>query len=808
MSWIRKYQKGMLVVFGVALMVVFLVPQLADFGGGRVAVENPVVVTWNGGSLKRLDLDRLRTRHFQTVRFLNVLLDFARQKSGPDAVVNPLIEQITPILGQGENDQEAADNRIFDRYLLAQEAEKMGVNVGEGMIDEYIAYSAGDVNVTPSELQHICRLATDGQASLGQIREQLRLELAYRQMQIMTQAGYQLIPNPSNAAQLFARSSEEIECTVLPVVVTDYLDKVTTEATEKELRDIFHEGQYRLPGGDPEVPAFKTPKRINLQYVYAEFETALQNEINKLTDEEVQKEYDRLVAAEDFSVMELIDETETTPETNPDGTPKAADPTATGGGDPATAEDPAKKDAAADGEKTPEAKTGDAEKTGAAGDGKSDTVDPAKKADGTAGQGDAGKTNSGSGGDGLTRLNQNWSDPGETGTEVFVSTGNSGSTQDPPVQDPPPVTTPPVQDPPKTDPPATDPPAKQEGNPALDQSGVAPPTGGETGSGVVEPAKVQEPLRRARPLKDVADQIKRRMKIEAASDAIRDKLVTVETAVRQYQSDFMIWQATPEGEREAEPAKVDLKKLADEHGLKFGETGIVTFEELMKTKVGELPVSTISLERSIPVSIYVFSRFNQLQLFDPDTQMDLGNGDTWLYWPSEKEEVKVGEFEEVRAKVLEFRKMKEARIIARAQAENYVAEINGGGVRLAQRFGEKAVSTGLFSWFTNSFSGFGFGQPLGVDGPGDEFMKTAFGLEMDRAGFAPNEAGDKYYVIQKTGNDRRSDEEVTGNFINQVAMFQRVPVTVYNAGETLLQKVQFDFGQQLQKKLNIEWKDR
>lgn len=87
-------------------------------------------------------------------------------------------------------------------------------------------------------------------------------------------------------------------------------------------------------------------------------------------------------------------------------------------------------------------------------------------------------------------------------------------------------------------------------------------------------------------------------------------------------------------------------------------------------------------------------------------------------------------------------------------------------------------------------------------------MKTAFGLEMDKAGYALNEKGDKYYVIQKSGSDRRSDEEVTSNFINQVAMFQRVPVTVYSAGESLFQEVQVDFGKQLQKKLKIEWQGK
>lgn len=779
MSWFRKYQKGLLAVFGVLLMVIFLLPNLGTNPGPSVARDkDPVAVTWKGGSLKQSDLERMRYLHNHTVQFQQELLRYAARKKGQP--VAPAVPEITPIFPEGADvSLERANEQLFARYLFADQARKLGVEISDAMVDDYIALSAGNVTVTEPELRAIARQIGGGMGSLAQIREHLKLELASRQMQIMAQTGMQYIPNPTTATQYYRRIAEEIECVVLPVSVQDYLARVQNEPSTAELKKLFEEGKQQLPDPTGVEPGFKVPRRVNAQFLVAEFETFLQNEISKLTDEEVQAEYERLVALQDPSVMEL----ETVPNSSDDGPALDA---------------PVDMSNAADGDspETPATGGSDGAQATTGGDG-----DPAadKSGEGDQPVPDAAEPAPGSG-DGAS------SDESGDGQFLPVSLTRAQDPEQPEPADAPESTQEPGPE--TADSPAGNPPSDEPAAGAnIDQEpGTAPPAAGAGQTPDAPAAPVQDPVpsRRPRPLKDVAEALKRQMKSEAARTEMQTRIDAAEEEVRAWQSELELWESLPEDDRDAKPAPVTVQQLAAKYGFRAGETGLVDEQKFSEHELGRLFV-LFQQRQILPLHAVVFGTFERRRLNEPSVEIGLGNGDLWLYWISEKLDVEARSFDAAKADVVSFWKLQQARHMARAEADNIADQINREGGRLDQRFGGKAFNTGAFTWFTANSQRVELGRPVGVSGAGTEFMRVAFGLAPGKAGVAGSDNGDQVYVIQKLLNDPRQPEELTDRLIDQVAREQTMPRGVMGVSQEEMTKVNRDFMDHLVKSLDIQW---
>src|SRR5262245_25724137 len=107
-NFLRKYQKPILVVMGVILMVTFTVGYSLDrlisgcFGGGGGAREqDPVVVTWVGGKVRRSELSHKETTHQVAVNFLRLLIATVVDRGGQPVVSGiPITKEMLPQLHQ------------------------------------------------------------------------------------------------------------------------------------------------------------------------------------------------------------------------------------------------------------------------------------------------------------------------------------------------------------------------------------------------------------------------------------------------------------------------------------------------------------------------------------------------------------------------------------------------------------------------------------------------------------------------------------------------------------------------------------
>ena len=328
MRWFRRHQKLMMVFFGVGLMAVFGLGSVvsmvnpSDLGVGR---ENPVIAVWKGGEVKRDFLNNLRFRHFQTMRFLSAVQQTARKQKGES--FNSLAIPISSIVPTGEFKEDEVDRRLLDKFLMAEMAKEEGIIVDDAMVDEYIAQVAGYVPFSRNDMVEINREANQGQAALEVVRRHLKLELAAQQASSLISVSIignnpriARMPNPTDAIELYTKSTRRIECQILPIEVDP--ESISEQPSSTELRKIYDEGKYIYPQFDGETPGFKIGKKVKVQYFVANQDTFLQNEINKLTDAEVQAEYEKLVEQESPIVMETIPD-ESQPEI-PTGTEDAA----------------------------------------------------------------------------------------------------------------------------------------------------------------------------------------------------------------------------------------------------------------------------------------------------------------------------------------------------------------------------------------------------------------------------------------------------------------------------------------------------
>jgi hypothetical protein len=263
LSLLRKHQKVLLVVFGVTLMVLFLVGSfLPDMGRGPGGpTENPVVVTWRGGKMTRMDLDLLRYRHFQSINLQNALRERAFQQRGQN-----FMESFIPINEIGDRnsntDRAMLDEEIFRRFILAKMAADQGIVISDSYLDNFLAQAAGGVAVSRSELEALNRSVNRGEIGYSALRRHLKLELAAQLMMQMSSSGIEMSMSPLEIAQRYTQANRRIDCEVIPVKVSDFLTQVTGQPTDAELRALFNEGQRDVPDPNGKKPGFKLPRDL------------------------------------------------------------------------------------------------------------------------------------------------------------------------------------------------------------------------------------------------------------------------------------------------------------------------------------------------------------------------------------------------------------------------------------------------------------------------------------------------------------------------------------------------------------------
>ncbi len=212
------------------------------------------------------------------------------------------------------------------------------------------------------------------------------------------------------------------------------------------------------------------------------------------------------------------------------------------------------------------------------------------------------------------------------------------------------------------------------------------------------------------------------------------------------------------------PKPLDFDKLAKEHGITAGKTGLVAAWQAGDTEVGNAyKVDYIADDQGNPparwgaiISQYAFHSMAKLR---PEMAVD-PMGNDYLVWKTEDAREEVPKFEDqgVREEVLRAWKMIDARKLALKEAESLAALARKDSKPLALVFAGRpklhVLTPPPFTWMTGGSVSMSYSQRAvvsnveGINYAGDEFMRTVFDLEPGQVGAAMNAPETTAYVVQ------------------------------------------------------------
>ena len=795
--WFRKHAQFFIVIFGVVLMAIFGLGTVftslnpADFVSRGGEDTNTVVAQWSGGELRKDDLFILRQKHFAARRLLAHVYQFAVKENGGNQF--PIaVPQILPIARPGTDPTvEQMDEQMINRLLFAKKAEDEGFIVDEKMALDYIAQHGGDVPLSKNMLKQLNRQVNQNIPLTAVVRH-VQTELLAQQMESLAQGGLpfdNFTPlsaaaiNPTEAIQLFARSSKQIECQVLPIPVEEYVSKTSDEPSQSEIKKLYDEGKFEYPDSTYEFPGFKKLKQAKIQYFVGELETFLKNEVAKLTDAEVQAEYDRLVAADDDFVMEVIP-TEKPADESGDADKEQEGPNLD---DPAPAPETESDDDESEDSEPVEMPDDSEEKTNTSL--KDQSISEQEESENQDSVEEPKEQEKGS-----DESQDQDSEPNESRSESSQTIDTDDAVADE---------------------------TQTDGADASEQTTDDSQSTDDNQNNEVTATQENEPKdpaiedkpkveRRPKALTDVAEELKRRMKTEDARIARDEAIDEAEKAVRKFnmkRSKLEYARERDGSNDEEELTPPDFNALADKLQLQFMETDLINQNQIAEERIGQITTFSFANQQLVQNNVgeQIFAMYEDIPLYQPTAVDDGANRAKVIYWLSEKVPQSVPDFATARDSVIEYWKYQQAIQAAEDEAKKIAAKLKESGKLLKDLYPEKAQDTGAFSWFA-SFGRFDYGQPASVEKPGEAFMEAAFGLEQPGdAGYALNEDRKIVYVIQNNSPFVKSLEQIGKDYMDQ-NFFQTktIPREVVTAKSLYRRRLNVDWYQELQDDMKVD----
>lgn len=808
----RKYQ---LAFFGILIIFVFtvggIITRWQSTAQRSASGANEVVLTWSGGKITESDLRVMQAGHIYAVRFLDALVDRAYQGGGtpkaPGVSRSPQNPSGDPGIPRAQGDE-----ALVRTMLLADRAARMGVTVSDDTILEFLD-KVSDDSVSRGDYPRILRDATNNSVAREQLFAQLRLELQAQQLRVFAASGMFTMPpdfpsTPLSAWDYYNRMNRRVTLEALPVNVEDFVDQVEASPSESEIKELYEDGKERYPDPASPEPGFKRRMEARFQYLKADYNDILENEMAAITEEAIKEYYEE--NKEDFKKPELLPEEDEEPAAETEEAEEPAAETESSTDAPATEEMPEKSATEeSPSEPTAEEPVAEPESTEPAAEAPAAPAEEETPAESPAEESPATEENSG-----LQRQNDTF----------FVSlTQEEPETEAPPEPNAEAPTEPAAEAPaePVAETPAEtsdEEPAPEAPTEAADDTSAQPEGDGEASSEEAVPPTYK-------PLEEVEEQIRRTLAREPAKVAMDKSLENLELAkrdVNEYAKQFRQWEAEILDE---EPTAIVLEELAEKYGLMYGETDLLDEIEIRDQELGQanhwVNDQRQMQPRPMPVPFTALAYREGKPLFKPERIPDpelmpeqfkeiryVLMDKEYLYWKVEEVEANVPELKDVRDEVVDAWKMQRALELAKQEAAKLAEKITDGKTLkdvIDEKQADSIVETSEFSWLTQGATPMSFEPPsismvFGIDSPGPEFMESVFALkDGNSASVAVNTPETVVYVVRITGEN--PDEETR----REQFIVAGVGMDAYYMAVMDGQQQLFDWFKQLEEEYDVDW---
>jgi hypothetical protein len=625
-----------------------------------------------------------------------------------------------------------------------------------------------------------------------------------------------LPPTPTAAWEYFQRLNVRGTFEAVPFEAEDYLAKVS-DPSDTEVRRVYEEGKDTYPLPDRPDPGFKRLKKVAVEYIEADLADFLPAAKAQITDEQVAAYYEANKG--EFRNIELpgFDSLGTpgsggaptgdtqTPQTldlPPLELETPADPAVA---DPATLE-PSSTDSSVSPESPPATtESGDADAILPPDDIQPLQDDPADEGpkQNTAPE-DVVEVEPREG----TETDTVPPEAKQPGASEAVAEENTAEAvaddQIPPAQD-------------ETEAEA-DAETEATDEPAADESATEPTEGTTPGStedplGDLpdEPGNNQASERpEYMPLEQVADDIRTTLARPIARQNMDEALNAVRSAMRTYYGKYIAWEVAQDQTKEKTepPATPDLRAIASQYGLKYGQTPLVDVLQLQETDLvtGE-PLYQISRAYDMNFVSFAQQAFSDtLNVFEARSIRGQAVDSEYVYWKTAEEKEFVPELDQVRDEVVRTIKMREAIELAKTAATEAAAELRKSAQRPSEAYrndaNRKVLVADSVTWMVSSGLPYlppQINQIPGIRFPGNSLMKAVFSLNPGEYGVGVDQPENTAYAVAMISIESDMDQ-LRQTFLRSGPTTETL-LLAQQEGQKHLQNW-FD---DLEKRLNIKW---
>jgi hypothetical protein len=165
------------------------------------------------------------------------------------------------------------------------------------------------------------------------------------------------------------------------------------------------------------------------------------------------------------------------------------------------------------------------------------------------------------------------------------------------------------------------------------------------------------------PLEQVADDIRTTLARPIARQNMDEALNAVRSAMRTYYGKYIAWEVAQDQttEKTEPPATPDLRAIASQYGLKYGQTPLVDVLQLQETDLvtGE-PLYQISRAYDMNFVSFAQQAFSDtLNVFEARSIRGQAVDSEYVYWKTAEEKEFVPELDQVRDEVVRTIKMRQ-----------------------------------------------------------------------------------------------------------------------------------------------------
>jgi chemotaxis protein histidine kinase CheA len=775
-KFFRRYQKILIVVGGVILMLAFTVAEpLSNWVQSRneeLGRQNPnaTAVTWKGGRLTEGELSRLMYNRQMANAFVQYV-DGIGAQSAELAGIPDFGARVQPVGLIGENwTEEMLEEEVLRQHILAERARKLGIVVSDQTVSDYIE-ELGRGELDGDQLRGILQMIAGSNRPLtaDEIYNIIRnLLLADAALQAYgagpTTQDMLAAELPVNRWEEWKRTNDRIVIEAAAIdPATSLLD--VAEPTDAELRKYFdeHKEQFgfpvtvlgvELPSSEP---GFHIPRKITLKYLRANFDEYVERYSKEITDEEIAAYYEErknpmFIAAELESTEVDVEETpasETPAEETPAGETPAEESSetpaeSTESTEPAaeTAE-PMSEEPATEGEAAEQPAEG-------AGEPADEPASDAAPAEGEPAP------------EGAAEENPAPENAAIKSDSPFRLAAYQQSEEDAPAE------TPAADDTSET--PTSETPAT-ETEPAESEASAAT----ETDVAVTEETEDEIKFQ---PLEEVKDDIRRRLAEDKFFDNIDAVMQGAVARLNPFYSTYLSQKLDAEAAKKPVPAPpaelVDFAPIAKELNLELEETGELDIVQLRDSNIGK----TVGDQKYRGTPLWRMMFGGDIDTFEPVITLDIGRfGDRYLVMKTSDEPARIPTFEEAREQVLAAWKREQAAKLALEKAKSTAKTIQESGLDLTAYYVDQpemtVTKTAPFTQFTEGdiaptsrVPSYRLSQPQGLKAIGPQFMEDVFKLKQGEVTALPNYDNSTIYVV-RLADEYESNEQLRTDFLEQ-----------------------------------------